>query len=182
MNDRLSDEKMLMPLPIGPVDKRGRARDAEAARLKAMGWSLQRIADYLHLYEDNDPRNPGDPERAGAAIKRAMARAVRFAADETRALELQSYDELEAECWRMLQNKHVMIQNGKVIFLDGSPVDDDRFVLETIDRILKIKERRARLLGLDAPTRAEIVTIDSIESEIAKLETELAESRKTNLI
>lgn len=172
-SDRLSDEKMLMPLPIGPVDRYGRNRDAEAARLKAMGWTLRRIAAHLGLGDDE--------RRAAAAIKRAMARAVRFANDETRALELQSYDELEAQCWRVLQNEHVVFQNGKVVLYDGSPIDDDRFVLETIDRILKIKERRARLLGLDAPTKAEITTIDSVEAEIAKLERELAESRRNNL-
>ena len=180
MSDRLSDEKLLMPLPIGPVDSYGRNRDAEAARLKAMGWRLERIA--LHLGLVNDEHPDGDPYRAAAAIKRAMARAVRFAADETRALELQSYDELEAECWRVLQNQHVVFQNGKVILYNGEPLEDDRFVLETIDRILKIKERRARLLGLDAPTRAEIINIDSVDAEIAKLERELAEAKKDNLI
>lgn len=172
-NDRLDDTKMLMPLPIGPVDHRGRTRDAEAARLKAMGWTLRRIAAHLGLGDDE--------RRAAAAIKRAMARAVRFANEETRALELQSYDELEAECWRLLQNQHVMIQNGKVVLFDGSPIEDDRFVLETVDRILKIKERRSRLLGLDAPTKAEITTMDSIEAEIVRIERELAESRKNNL-
>lgn len=182
MSDRLDEEKMLMPLPIGPVDGWGRNRDAEAARLKAMGWTLARIAAHLKLWQGNDPANGPDERRAAAAIKRAMARAVRFANDEQRALELQSYDELEAECWRVLQKNHIVFQNGKVVTYDGEPIEDDRFILETIDRILKIKERRSRLLGLDAPTRAEITTIDSVEAEIAKLERELAESRKNNLI
>lgn len=168
------DEAYLLPLPIGPVDKKGRARDAEAARLKAIGWTLQQIADELNL--------GGDPERAAAAIKRAMTRAVRFATDEERALELQSYDELEAIAWRQLQANHVLVQNGRIIRADdGAPLEDNRFVLETIDRILKIKERRARLRGLDAPTRAEVINIDSVDAEIMRLERELAESRRNSV-
>lgn len=168
------DEEYLLPLPIGPVDKKGRSRDAEAARLKALGWTLPEIATELNL--------AGDPARAAAAIKRAMARAVRFATDEARALELQSYDELEAIAWRQLQANHVLVQNGRIIRADdGVPLEDNRFVLETMDRILKIKERRARLLGLDAPTRAEIVSIDSVDAEIARLEREMDEARKQNL-
>jgi hypothetical protein len=59
----------------------------------------------------------------------------------------------------------------------GLPVTDDRFTLETIDRILKIKERRAKLMGLDAPIRREVITMDSIENEIKKLESELASTQ-----
>lgn len=176
------DDRLLMPLPIGPVDVHGRARDAEAARLKALGWTLTQIAIHLELWNGGRKENGPSEDRAGAAIKRAMARAVRFASDETRALELQSYDELEAICWRELQTKHQLVQNGRIIVdLDGLPLTDKRLLMEIVDRILKIKERRARILGLDAPTKAEIITVDSIDAEISRLERELADARKINL-
>lgn len=180
MADDAEGERLLLPLPIGPVDGRGRARDNEAARLKAIGWRLERVAKHLgYLDADGIP----DPARAAAGIKRAMARAVRFATDETRALELQSYDELEATCWRELQSNHRLVQNGRIILdLDGTPLEDRRFLMEIVDRILKIKERRSRLLGLDAPTRAEVITVDSIDAEIAKLERELADLKRDNPI
>jgi hypothetical protein len=178
-----NDDRLLVPLPIGPVDSYGRSRDAEAARLKALGWTLTQIATHLQLWDGGKEENGPSESRAGAAIKRAMARAVRFASDETRALELQSYDELEAICWRELQARHQLVQNGRIIVdLEGLPLLDKRLLMEIVDRIMKIKERRARILGLDAPTKAEILTVDSVDAEIAKLERELAEARKSNLI
>lgn len=182
MSDPHGDDQLLVPLPIGPVDSYGRARDSEAARLKALGWSLEQIATRLELWSGGKRENGPDESRAGAAVKRAMARAVRFATDETRALELQSYDELEAICWRELQANPRLVQQGRIIVdEEGFAVPDKRLLMEIVDRILKIKERRARLLGLDAPTKAEILTVDSVDAEIAKLEAELAEAKRINL-
>jgi hypothetical protein len=152
------------------VTKKGRNRDAEAVRLKALGWSLDEICEHLELGVDTS--------RAAAAIKRGLANLHRFAVDEHRAMELQSYDELEAECWRQLRMLHVLVDRGTIVHDEhGEALHDDRFVLETVDRILKIKERRARILGLDAPTKAEVLNIDSIDAEIARLEQELAENK-----
>lgn len=163
-------EEILVPLPPRGPYKRGPQRDAQAVRLKALGWSLEEIADYLGLN--------GDPARAGAAIRRGLANTVRVARDEQRLLELSSLDELERACWMEMRARHVMISNGRVVRDDdGEPYEDDRFVLETIDRILKIKDQRAKLLGLNAPARAEVLTIDSVESEIMRLEEELRRNR-----
>lgn len=164
-------------LPVAPTDnhgkKRGRWRDAEAARLKALGWTLEDIAKHLGL---DQPIPENGPQRAAAAIKRAMGEMARFANDEMRMMELRSLDELEWVAWQTLRNSHYVVSQGRVVFNDetGEPVADDRFVLETVDRILKIKERRAKLMGLDAPIRREVITMDSIENEIKKLESELA--------
>ena len=165
------DATFIIPLPNArSVTRKGRNRDAEAARLKALGWTLEEICDHLNLGDDTT--------RAAAAIKRALASVVRFATDEHREMELQSYDELEAECWRLLRVNHLLVDRGQIVRQDtGEPVTDDRFVLETVDRILKIKERRARLLGIDAPTRSEVLNIDSIDAEIAKLEAEIESTR-----
>ena len=46
---------------------------------------------------------------------------------------------------------------------------------KAIDRVLRIMERRAKLLGLDAPVRTEAVTIDAIDAEIARLTAELVQ-------
>ncbi len=55
----------------------------------------------------------------------------------------------------------------------NEPLRDRAPVLAAIDRLLKIEERRAKLLGLDAPVRAELITIDAIEAEVARLAAEL---------
>jgi DNA-binding transcriptional MerR regulator len=172
----MADYDILLPLPKSArsVKRRGAARDAEAARLKALGWSLQEIADYLELN--------GDPTRAAAAIRRALANTVRVAKDEQRLLELSGIDELERACWVEMRARHIMVSNGRIIRGDDEiPLEDDRFVLECVDRILRIKEARAKLLGLNAPSRAEILTIDSVDSAIHDLEQEISQYRKHGL-
>jgi hypothetical protein len=167
-------DEILLPLPPrGRSGKlRGAARDAEAARLRALGWSLQEIADRLGLH---------DPARAGAAIRRALANTVRIAKDEQRLLELQSLDECERALWVEIRASHILVSNGRIIRDDFEvPIEDSRFMLECIDRILKVKESRRKLLGLDAPARAEILTIDSVDSAIRDLETEIAQYRRSD--
>jgi hypothetical protein len=60
------------------------------------------------------------------------------------------------------------------------PINDDRITLEVVDRILKVKEARAKLLGLAAPTRSEVLTIDSVDSAIRDLENEISQYRKNS--
>lgn len=165
----MSDE-VLIPQPVGTVfHTRSGRRDAEAMRLRALGWSLKEICEKLELGDDE--------RRAAAAIKRAMANMARFANEEHRLLELQGLDDLENAAWHELRRMHIMVSNGRIIRDDDNqPLNDDRFALDVIDRILKIKERRAKLLGLDAPTRSEVISIDSVDNEIAKLEAELKRS------
>lgn len=159
----------IVHLPTGSprsLTRKGTARDHEALRLKATGHSPQEIAEMLNLGDDE--------RRVNAAIKRALGSMLRFATDEHRALELESYDELEVALWRQLRRSHLLVDRGVIVIgLDGDPLTDDRFVLETIDRIMKIKDRRAKLLGLDAPARAEILNLDSIDAEISRLQNEL---------
>jgi len=163
-------EEILVPLPPRGPYKRGPARDSQAVRLKALGWSLEEIAEHLGLN--------GDPVRAGAAIRRGLANTVRVARDEQRLLELQSLDELERACWIELRARHILVSNGRIVRDDYEiPLEDDRFVLECIDRILKIKDTRSKLLGLNAPTRSEVLTIDSVEAEIIRLEHELRQTQ-----
>jgi hypothetical protein len=148
------------------VTKKGTERDSEAARLKALGWSLEDICQRLNLGDD--------PRRASAAIKRAMATAVRFAHDEYRYLDFQGLDELEYRLWKLLDQKHILVNQGRVIHGEtGEPLDDNRLVMEVMDRIMRVKEQKAKLLGYQAPTRSEIISVDSVESEIKRLEAEL---------
>lgn len=166
-------EEILLPLPPRGPYKRGPQRDAQAVRLKALGWSLDEIADHLGL-----AGNGNGADRAAAAIRRGLANTTRVARDEQRLLELQSLDELERACWTELRARHILVSNGRVVRDDFDvPLEDDRFALETIDRILKIKEQRNKLLGLNAPTRSEVLSIDSVDAAIMDLEREVAERR-----
>jgi hypothetical protein len=169
----MSDE-IILPLPApGRTGKlRGVARDAAAARLRALGWSLDEICDRLEF---------ANPVQTAAAIRRALATTVRIAKDEQRLLELDGLMELERALWRELQQNHILVSNGRVIRDDYEvPINDDRITLEVVDRILKVKEARAKLLGLAAPTRSEVLTIDSVDSAIRDLENEISQYRKNS--
>src|SRR5690606_5993712 len=89
--------------------------------------------------------------------------------------ELQRLDLLMTEAWAVLKRAHVTVSHGRVIYDEstGQPLPDDGPVLQAIDRILKIQERRAKLLGLDAPTKIEAITMDALDAEIARLSAEL---------
>lgn len=141
-------------------------RDREAARLLAIGHSLEEIAETLNLRD----RYTGefDPRRAAAAIRHGLASAVKFSTDELKLQELNSLDEMERHIWQSLRREHVLVQQGRVIMIEGQLIQDERFVLEALDRILKIKERRAKYLGLDAQVRLS-VEADQIGSEISQL-------------
>jgi hypothetical protein len=141
-------------------------RDREAARLKAIGHSLEEIAEALHLTD----RLTGefDPRRAAKAVQRGLTAVYKFTTDEMRLQELQSLDEMERHLWDSLRREHVLVQQGRVIMVDGNTVQDERFVLEALDRILKIKERRSKYLGLDAQVRLS-VEADQLGGEIAQL-------------
>jgi hypothetical protein len=179
-----SEEMTTFLIPVPSTRKKDGAmwkgeRDAEAARLKALGWSISEIAKHLGLDQPNPEHATA---RTAAAIRRAMARAVRFAGDEERHLQLQSLDEMELRLWQLLDEGIVLVQQGRIIVDDQGPLDDKRFNLEVLDRILKVKDQRAKLLGTYAPTRVESITIDSVEAEIERLQKELAATPTTPAI
>jgi len=68
------------------------------------------------------------------AVKAALKATLREPADELRELELARLDAMLLPLWRRVQS------------------GDEK----AVDRVLRIMERRARLLGLDAPRRQEL--------------------------
>lgn len=139
-------------------------RRAQALQLRADGLTHEEIAQQLNY-----------KTRAALTqdLQRAMLAVVAEPAEEVRALELARLDMLWRRAMEVLVRQHVTVSHGKVVQLNGEPLLDDGPVLAAIDRLLRIQERRAKLLGLDAPTRHEVVTLDLIESEIKKLTAEL---------
>lgn len=94
-----------------------------------------------------------------------------------REVELTRLDQLTLEAINVLRTRHFAITpSGKV----GRHPDtnevlvDDGPTLAAIDRLLKIQDRRAKLLGLNAPQKVEVLTIDAIDARIAELNDELA--------
>lgn len=71
---------------------------------------------------------------ARKAVQAAMKKTLREPADEVRELEIARLDDLINAIWHLRDKP------------------------EFIDRILKIMERRAKLLGLDAPSKQDITS------------------------
>lgn len=106
-----------------------RRADAIALRIRGKPWSA--IATALGY------------RSAGAAcqdVSRALGERLRDLAQQAdilRELELAKLDALDAAAWSVLEH-------------------DDGPTLPAIDRVLRISERRAKLLGLDSPVRLDV--------------------------
>lgn len=79
---------------------------------------------------------------------------------KVRELEIERLDRMQLTVLNILEREHFVISDGRIVTrADESgekvPVPDASPVFAAIDRLLKIQERRAKLLGLDAPTRVE---------------------------
>lgn len=142
----------------------GAERDAEACRLKSRGLSYRQIAAQMGYADHTNARR---------AVERALAETVAEPAAELRQLELMKLDAMELAVLEVLERQHVTVNRGDVIYHQGKPLLDDGPVLQAVDRLLRIQDRRAKLVGLDAPKRLEVITIDAIDAEIARLTAEL---------
>lgn len=134
------------------------ARDAEAARLHGNGWTYQEIANHFgwtHKSSAMDAVNRGIRDAA------APAKGVR----DRRERELAFLWESALE---ILNNHHVVVSNGKVIEINGTPLQDDHPRLQAIEQLRKINESRRKLDGIDAPSRVS-VEAEQLGRDISRL-------------
>lgn len=119
-------------------------KDALAARLRATGAGYRVIAARL-----------GYETASGAhkAVQRALAAVPVEDVAELRALECERLDVLTEKLWTVLNTRYPLLAPGvELVGSDGKPVADPAPILAAIDRLARISEQRARLLGLNAPT------------------------------
>lgn len=139
------------------------ARDVEAARLHAHGYTDGMIAEMLDFPSAEAAklgRKKAMKEIAGAPAAEIIEAEV-YKLD----LELMRLEQLERDVRRVLEAEHITVSNGHVI-LDPrteQPLSDDAPVLQAADRLVKIEdarrrnaERRAKLLGLDAEQKVNV--------------------------
>lgn len=129
------------------------ARDAEAADLRAQGWTLQRIADHLGYTDRSNAR---------VGIIRAKADVARPAVTRLIQTESAELDELYAEALAILQRNHVTVSHGKVITWrnpdtgNEEPLQDDGPKLQAIQLALRVRESYRKLHGLDQPAQVAV--------------------------
>lgn len=99
-------------------------------------------------------------------INAELAARPQATANQLRELELSKLDEQERKIRAVQDREHWLIQAGEVVrdAKTGSPIVDDKAVLQAADRLARIGERRAKLLGIEAPQQ--IVTDATIRYEI----------------
>ncbi len=115
------------PSTLRTVEKR-----ADAIRLRITGLSYQAIADRLGY---------NDKSAAFKAVEAGRRELLTEPAEELVQLESIRLD--------------AMLWNANQILDAAKEAGDAELVLKCIDRQLRISERRARLHGLDAPTRTD---------------------------
>jgi hypothetical protein len=145
-------------------------KDAQAVDLRRRNLTYRQIAAQMGFRS---------VASAHEAVARGLADMLLEPANELRQMEAERLDEMARSAWRVLYEKHVHVTAAGKIAVnpeDGKPLIDDGVVLKAIDSLLKISERRAKLLGLDQPTRvrAEVEHVDSLDQEIEDLLARLA--------
>lgn len=136
-------------------------KDTLAARLRTSGMSYREIAAKLDY---------ADESGAHRAVARALAAVPVEAVNELRAIECARLDELTARLWDVLNTRYPLLTAGvELVGSDGRPVADPAPILAVVDRLLRISERRAKLLGLDAPVRVQHPTLYQLDAWIAEL-------------
>lgn len=154
-------------------------RRAEVLRLRLDGLTLSQIGDRLGIRADS----------VHDIITRALRSMTKEPAEELLNLELARLDSLYAEAMNSVRAFTPVLHNGKVVQIPvidsngqavkdpgtGQPLtciaQDRQPVLAGIACAVRLLERRARLLGLDAPvrTQAQLTVTDDTESDLSRL-------------
>jgi hypothetical protein len=149
-----------------------RDRDARAVELRRRHLNYQQIATEM-----------GYADKSGAylAVQRGLADQCGEASAEVRQLELERLDDIARGFQRIFATRHyvVSVGAGKVVMdprRPGEPLVDDAPVIQAGLALLRVMERRAKYLGLDAPaqSRVEVISETTVDAEIKRLESEMA--------
>jgi hypothetical protein len=140
-------------------------RNQRAAQMRLRGIDCQTIAETLGIALST----------VYVAVDSAMKEVPFADADSLRKIELAHLDKAQSKALEILDKQHVAISaSGKVVYTEsGEPVLDDSVALKAVDSLVKVQGRRAKLLGLDAPTRVQamigIITLDEQKLDITNL-------------
>ena len=121
------------------------ATDRRAADLRSLGYTYQMIADRFEV----------DVSTAHRMVGRAVAEIPTEGAAEVRKIELEKIDNAERYLQSVIRNPPPKISaSGRIVKDDqGNVVVDEGARMDAVNGILKAQAARARLLGLNAPTK-----------------------------
>lgn len=128
----------------------------EALALRLEGHSLLAIGEKLGI----------SLPYAHRVVSKALRDIPNGEAEELRTLELTRLDGLQLEVMEVLRRFHPYVHAGQIVMVkddttgNSYPLADDSLILSSVDRLLKIQERRAKLVGLDKPEKKELTGAD----------------------
>lgn len=137
-------------------------RDAEAARLRSQGYSYRQIGGMLGI----------DHSTAADAVSRALRAVPIESVGELRRLESARLDAMEQELDKIIASPpHIVAASGQI-----TAQPDLRVAVLAVDSKIRLSARRAKLNGLDAPTRtiretqADAALNDQIRAALARIQ------------
>lgn len=135
------------PAPPGPQASKEKDT-AEMWRLSVEGWTQREIADHYGI---------GQPT-VSDRLKRYRQNLPETDREMILHRNLAELDSMRRELWRIVEaDPAPAYSHGRAVKRDdGTSVLDHSERLAAMDRLLRIQERIARSLGLDAPAKAEL--------------------------
>jgi hypothetical protein len=137
-----------MNMPTSPEAMARLERDTKCMELRRAGLQWDAIAKQLGY---------SSPGHAHDRFMVLMKEYPREAVDEAREVELHRYDQLQDAIWAQCVNS------------------DEKNQHWAIDRVLKLMDQRARLMGWNKPVRQEVsvITENAVDTAIRELQTQL---------
>lgn len=148
------------------------ARDAECLRLRSRGQTWKAISDALGYGGESNAKRGAD-----RATKDVLSGPVEDYVQQ----QLLRIGLMRREALKVLEKDHVTVSHGRVILIGPPPQEgepdtrrpllDDGPKLQAIQTLRQLDEREAKLLGLDAPTKADVTVhkVDPQDLELAEL-------------
>lgn len=119
------------------------------------------------------------PQHAAQDVLTALERRRKENARQLDAyvqLELEKLDALERLMMRITGSRHILVQQGRVMInpVTQELMEDNMPYMQATDRLLRIAERRAKLLGLDSAVKVDMRVSEETDMKIEQLLAELA--------
>lgn len=132
----------------------GRKKQVRALELRAAGHSFQQIADIMKAEGHG---NINSPQHARVLVQRGLAHMIQEPAEDVVKMEMTRLDLLTKKGFEILNGLHVMIHQGLIVKdEDGNVLQDVGPQLAAIDKLIKVMERRAKMLGIDKPSKVDL--------------------------
>jgi hypothetical protein len=147
----------------------------------------QRQDEALRLKVEESLSDVAIADRLGYTTRQAAYRAWHTALDrqpadnarQLRLTEAAKLDAMEAEVCEAMRQTCLVVSDGRVVYLEDSdgvkvPLTDWSAKYKGIMARLRIMERRAKMMGYDAPVRVQVLDAETVEGAIAELEAKMA--------